>query len=253
MEEFLKKSKELNKRIDNLENFLTKLKYQTNLKRNSIMTENEESQVNNKIKAINDLFKTEVDDIKNELNEILKKSETEFEKETRISHYKSLSEKLTNIINKYRYIQLDYNRNERNRFKSMYRIARPDATEEELENANNEEILKSKFAMGSKSSKRLLKQAENKNKNIKEIVKNIEELNNLMEQLKEMVQNTGDVVDKIEINMEKAEEDTKKANQDLDQALEYQRSYMWYKRLFYIFISVIIGIFIIWVILQFRK
>ncbi|KAG0442727.1 Syntaxin-1A like protein [Dictyocoela muelleri] len=279
MNEILLTTKSLNTKITNLETLLSKLRYLTNTKRNSIMNEDEVEEIDNKIKVINDVFKRDVNNIKTGLETLItvnlnnkdsndknlnnlnnKKDNNDknlnnvnnknfnklppLERETRLSHYRSLSSKLSSLIEEYRHTQLFYSNSENDRYKSMYKIARPDLTDSEIEKLSAQQN-QSPFGL-TKKSKKLLSIADKRNKNIKEILKNIEDLTELMNDLSMMVNRTGEHVNKIEINMEKAEDDTEKANKDLDKALEYQKSYMWYKRLFYVVIVGVIIVFCIW-------
>lgn len=268
MEKILKTSKDINVKINNLHALLVKLQYLTNSKRNSIMSEDEIADVDRKVKVINDVFKRDVGNIKGELEMLITvrrfskndahsgngdesndfNSLPPLERETRLTHYRSLSAKLTSLVDDYRRTQLFLSNSENDRLRSMYKIARPDLTDDEIDSmaSKPKNGAKTPFSL-TRSSKKLLSAADKRNKNIKEILKNIEDLTELMNDLSMMVRNTGEHVNKIEINMEKAEQDTEKAKKDLDKALEYQRNYMWYKRIFCVVVGILVLGFIVWV------
>ncbi|KAF7683565.1 Syntaxin-2 [Astathelohania contejeani] len=261
MESFLNDARILSRKISTLNEYTEKVKKLNTKKCQSVLTEEEENSMNAQVAALNDMFKDLSREIKEQLKAIYEQNESirgtnEFLYQTRNSHCKALTNKLADAVNLYRGTQVEHNQQEKTMLRSQYMIAKPNATEEELDKLVNgeegEAMLKSAFALGSHSAQRILKRAQNRNKSIRNIVASINELCEMMEDLHEMVKASHAVVDRIEIKVSSAVTSTEQANRELESGLRYQRNIMRIKRIIVGIVSCVIAVIIIWLLLKLR-
>ncbi|EPR79539.1 T-SNARE complex subunit/syntaxin [Spraguea lophii 42_110] len=260
MDIFLSTVLEINRKIGKLKEYLQKLEYISNIKYNSVMDEDKEEKLDRKIEAINVVFKELSKEVKGDLQNIGEGTIAEEHSETpngfyieiRINHWKVLTKKLSDVINEYRTIHVEYNREEQEKMKKQFLIAPPEATDEELADILNtdkcDDVIKSVFVVGSHSSKNILEKATKRNQSIKKIVKTIQDLCDMMNELKEMVHEHGEVIEKIDVNVEKSKERTKKAKKDLTEALGFQIAATRMKRILVIVGGIILIVVVIIII-----
>lgn len=249
MNEFLSECRKIEDRIEKLNKLIQKLKYLSNLKANSIMSDMEENNLDNKVSVLNNLFKEDSSDLKEKLktihdeNKHVNSEENEFEADTRNSQWQVLTNKLAETIELYRTEQLSHTKEEKKRLKSQFLIVKPDATEQELhELLNSKEghkLLEKEFKPGASSSAGILKKANERNKNIKKIVDSINELVSLIDELHEMVQNSRKIVDDIEVEIDVSKKTVKEAKKDLQKARKYQQGAMFLKYVFFVIIGLL--------------
>lgn len=232
MREFLDSSKKFFSDIDTLRNYTRKFNYLSSQKNNGILDSKTEKSVNNQIEVINERFKSlsnELKDQLNEFNEILDTQESEMKKfdyQTMQIHVHAQTKALANSVNQYRDAQYKQKHQEETKFKLQFVIAKPDADENEINefisDDKNDAKLGAAFALGSKSAKSILNEAEKRKTNIRKIAMMIQDLIEMMRILDEAIHKQSAVVDKISENTETAYENTAAANVDLEQALDYQ-------------------------------
>ncbi|KCZ75481.1 hypothetical protein H311_03541 [Anncaliia algerae PRA109] len=257
---FLNKITLIHNDIKKLTKFTNKYYDLCKTKLRDVINEEKEEEINKGLESISDLFKTQTESIKDDL-EILDKENNNIKQilgeespdyQIRNIQFQKVTQDLKTEINKFRSEQLKYKKEESTRLKDQYMIVNKDATEEEVDNIINSEgsaeIIQKAIAGGSSSSKKQLQKVENRNKKIKDLTKRIEELLGLINDLQEMVNKSGNVINKIEIKMSKTEATTDLANKDLQTALRYQVSRMWIKRIIYAIIAIIILIGAVWLI-----
>lgn len=141
-------------------------------------------------------------------------------------HLHAQTKALTKAINDFRDAQYRHKKEEEEKFKLQYVIAKPGADDKEIDECisseQGEAKLASAFALGSNSAKGILMEAEKRKVNIKKIAVMIQELIEMMRILNEAIKKQTEVVDKIAEDLTTAEENTAAANVDLEEALEYQ-------------------------------
>ncbi|KAJ2210670.1 hypothetical protein EV179_006076 [Coemansia sp. RSA 487] len=146
--------------------------------------------------------------LKNELDAVERTNQTTplspSEEATRRSRHSVLARKLMGVIDKYRILERESQK--------RYRILRPDATDEEVAEAATNETSRSVFAMDvmssyhSKVARRMLRDVENRDKDIREISNTIELLNGMFGEVQELVAQQQDVLDNIEQAVESTHE-----------------------------------------------
>lgn len=246
IKKFLDRCNLIEDEITKLHDYIDRMKYYSNYKSNSVLSDKDEKKLDNKIHILNGFFKKVSHKVKEELKEIhddnkkLDIEEDEFVYNARHDRWEVMTRELSETLELYRTEQLEHSKEEKKRLKSQFLIANPDASEEELnelvQSDAGEKMLQKEFSNGSSSSKNLLKKASDRNRNIKKILESITELVGLIEELDEMIRNSGKMVDKIEIDIDVTKKTVKQAKKDLVKARNYQRAAMYIK---YILLGVI--------------
>ncbi|KAK1349836.1 syntaxin [Hamiltosporidium tvaerminnensis] len=262
MQNFLSQTRRISEEINTLTEYKEKFIYISNTKSKSVLKESEERNLESQIKVLNNMFSQLSSKIKLELkkmseeNEKIQNEEKEsnFLYETRNNHWQVLTKKLVQAINSYRESQVNYNNIEKDRLKSQYIIAKPTATEEELEELTSEkgqEHLKNAFSLGSSSAKQMYSRAKERSNNIQKLAESVEELCQMISDLDEMVKSSDVFIDRIGVSMSSTKHSVKKTNKDLESALRYQRSAMRIKRYIFAGIGVVVLIILIWLGIKF--
>lgn len=246
MNKFLAKCNLIEDEITKLQDYIDKMRYYSNYKSNSVLSDKDEKKLDNKIHILNGFFKKTSHKVKEELREIHEENkkldieEDEFVFNTRNDRWEIMTRELSETIEMYRVEQLEHSKEEKKRLKSQFLISKPDATDEELnellQSDSGEKMIRKEFSCGSKSSKNLLKKASDRNKNINKILESITELVALIEELDEMIRNSGKLIEKIEIDIDVTKKTVKQAKKDLVKARTYQQASMYIK---YILIGII--------------
>ncbi|ORX70751.1 t-SNARE [Linderina pennispora] len=143
---------------------------------------------------------------------------------TRRSRHALLARRLMEVVDKYRTLERESQKRYRDRIERQIRLVKPDATDEEVEQAVHNESARSVFAMDvmtsfrSRQAKRMLRDVEQRDKDIREIGATIELLNSMFLDMQDMVNQQQEVLDNIENAVESAQEHTHKANQEVKEA-----------------------------------
>ncbi|KAJ2033530.1 hypothetical protein H4S03_005589 [Coemansia sp. S3946] len=115
-----------------------------------------------------------------------------------------LVRRLMGVLDKYRALERESQKRYRTRMEKHIRLVRPDATDEEVAEAATNEASRSVFAMDvmssyrSKVAKRMLRDVENRDRDIRNIGNTIELLNRMFVDMQESVAQQQDVLDNIE-------------------------------------------------------
>ncbi|KAJ2405138.1 hypothetical protein J3F80_004395 [Coemansia sp. RSA 2526] len=143
---------------------------------------------------------------------------TPSEEATRRTRHAVLARKLMGLLDKYRQLERESQKMYRRRMEKHIRIGKlvtlvmPDATDDEVNQAVNDENARSVFAMDvmssyqSKVARRMLRDVENRDRDIQEIGNTIELLNNMFVDMEEVVAEQQDVLDNIEQAVESTHE-----------------------------------------------
>ncbi|KAJ1993198.1 hypothetical protein EDC05_002274 [Coemansia umbellata] len=153
---------------------------------------------------------------------------TPSEEATRRSRHAVLARKLMRVLEKYRMLERESQKRYRSRMERHIRLVRPDATDEEVAEAAANETSRSIFAMDvmssyqSKVAKRMLRDVENRDKDIREISNTIELLNGMFGEVQELVAQQQDVLDNIEQAVESTHEHVNEGNKMVERAKWYR-------------------------------
>ncbi|OQS54805.1 syx-3 [Ecytonucleospora hepatopenaei] len=242
--DFLIICKKTQQELKKLENYSSEFQKCAIAKQNSVLTHEEEKKQDKKIDSIIDEFSHLCDKIKRQIETSTKETQKLKEKNTnsyvikmREDHIFGHTKKLTSIIKHFQQVQHSIKKREKEKLKETYIIACPDATEEELKDFENlenaETMLEAAFAVGSNSSKTILKQAMGRKHKINQIVSKIAKLVELIDEIDKITVENSDKIDKIVISMENAKENTENAVENLETARDYQEGANYIKRMLF--------------------
>ncbi|KAJ2119260.1 hypothetical protein IW147_006007, partial [Coemansia sp. RSA 720] len=153
---------------------------------------------------------------------------TPSEEATRRTRHAVLARKLMGVLDKYRQLERESQKMYRQRMEKHIRIVMPDATDDEVSKAVKDETARSVFAMDvmssyqSKVARRMLRDVENRDRDIQEIGNTIELLNNMFVDMEGVVAEQQDVLDNIEQAVESTHENMVTANQEIKRATWYR-------------------------------
>ncbi|KAM0671806.1 hypothetical protein OCOL_001248 [Ordospora colligata] len=261
MQDFVKESKRILNDIETLDSYTTSIDYLSSQKNSSVLSKDKEKTLNNQIDVLNERFralsmriKGKIDDFADETASMEKeKKNNGFYCQTRNLHLQAQSMKLTKVINRYREAQIKHREDEVDKFRMQYIIAKPDATEREIEEFIEDEDgskIESAFALGANSARGILEEAENRKKNIKKIEEMVQEIVDLLNLISQEVSKRTSVVDSINDELIAARENTTAANADLESALVYQIRATRIKRMIFYGILIIIAVFIVFIAIK---
>ena len=251
MDVFLSRIKKLHNRIFNLKQYIDKLNVYHKRKLNDSLTIKDEKKLDNKIRAVEQIFKEKCKKIKFELKVIKKESlkdEEDDHFDAKEMQFLSLSKTFMDSLKLFWEVQVKYSREERLKISREYLIAKPEATKEEIDNfiQNKLEVRKSPFSISDQKSSALIDKINARKIKMREIANNAIEIVDLIKQMQFIVEGNKKIVDEIYVNINISKKQTDEANEDLDKALEAQRRSMWYKRLIYLVVFIVVcglGIF----------
>ena len=243
-----------------LENYSQELEKNLKIKQNSVMSKNEEDNIDIRIDTITNKFtelstrvKKQIRTTINETNQLKKKGGNIHVINLRETHILGHSKKLSEVLKKFQNIQYEFRKREKNKIRENFLIACPNATSQQLNDLEDiekaDEILKNAFSLGSQSAKIIIKEAQNRKMKIKNLVSKINILIELLEEIDKFVHENSDVVDKLVLTMENAAEDIQASQKQLESARGYQESRNHIIRLFSYGGAILIGIGIVVLIL----
>ncbi|KAI5148319.1 syntaxin 1B/2/3 [Enteropsectra breve] len=241
MREFMEASEDIKAKLSKLKTYSEQMEMYMQKKQTSIMNNTQEKALNKKINFINSAFKVQSEEISNAINRnkveteaLIKKKANKGLIQVRKLHTQKHSNDLASELKRYENIQCDCRKQEKDNLKKIFLIAKPQATEKELEalaeGEEGETILASAFALGSKSAQSILKEAKKRRKQIQRIVDMIAALVKLIQEIDKIVESNGEGITELTVHMAKAEENISQANTELTSAREYERRAMWLKR-----------------------
>lgn len=240
MKEFLDGSAIIFEKIDELKQITKEVEAFISLKQTSVLTEEKEEALDNKISQKDDEFedicnkiKTLIENAKNDLQKSEKDgSISNEEKEMRSIHIKKYYIELSNVIYSYRNLKSEYRNKEKDLLKQALQIVSPKSSEKDLdkmiEGSDSESKLTSAFSIG--AGHHMLKQAKSRRKKIDKIVDSINKLVVLIDEINKVVNKDTPIVDEIVVNVTKSEMNTRQANKELESALKTQRRINMIKR-----------------------
>lgn len=259
MDDFLTKSKKFFSDVNQLKSYSASFEHLGSQKNSGILDKKTEKMLNNQMEAINNKFRKLSNELKDRLQEATSEisdsqSNENFMYKTKKIHVHSQTKALTSAINEYRDAQYQYKKEEEEKFKLQFFIARPDANEDEISECINEDrgesILASAFALGSNSAKGILDEAKDRKTNIQKIATMIQELIEMLKILNDAIYQQHDVVDNIEQDITTAHENTAAANINLEAALDYQIRASRLKKILIGIVVTIVVIIVIFVVIK---
>ncbi|KAI8318326.1 t-SNARE, partial [Martensiomyces pterosporus] len=143
---------------------------------------------------------------------------------TQRGKHAALVRRLMGVLDKYRTLERESQKRYQTRIEKHIRLVKPDATDEEVAAAVSDEASRSMFAMDvmssyrSKTAKRMLRDVEQRDKDIRNISNTIELLNRMFTDMQEIVSQQQDMLDNIEQAVDSTHEYTAKANQEVKEA-----------------------------------
>jgi len=166
----------------------------------------------------------------NEANKKLKEAERGCAQgRIRINMHGSLTKKFLDLMAEYQEVQTKYKNKYRERVERQYKIVKPNATQDEidevLESGNSGQIFAQKILDTEKhaQAKDALAYIENKHKDILKLEQSIKELHQLFLEVAILVEAQGELIDQIEYNVSKSVAYTKQAVQELQAAKKSQK------------------------------
>ncbi|KAI9479289.1 hypothetical protein LPJ78_002643 [Coemansia sp. RSA 989] len=171
----------------------------------------------------------------------------------------SLAKKFSEMLQRYHQMEYQYSKRNRDRLARQYRIARPDATDEEVTAAIDSEQASQVFAQSVMASGRrqaarqVLQDVEARQADIKKIEQTISHLAEMFVEVSEMVNRQQEAIDNIESAVEETHGHVDSAQKEVKQAIVYRikaRKKIWIALLLLIIIIVIIVVIIYFTVIK---
>jgi len=140
----------------------------------------------------------------------------------------ALTKKFLDLMQEYQELQTRYKNKFRERVATQYKMVKPDASVEEIDEAieSGDTQIFAKAILDTErknQAKNALAYIESKSNDIKRLEQSIQELHNLFLDMAIMVEAQGELIDQIEYNVTQAVDNTKVAVENLRSANKYQR------------------------------
>jgi len=140
-----------------------------------------------------------------------------------------LTKKFLELMAEYQDVQTKYKNKYRERVERQYKIVKPDATQEEIDevlvSGNSSQIFAKEILDNQRhaQAKDALAYIENKHKDILKLEQSIQELHQLFLEMAILVEAQGELIDQIEYNVSQSVAYTKEAVKQLHAANKYQK------------------------------
>ncbi|KAJ1992928.1 hypothetical protein H4R33_000865 [Dimargaris cristalligena] len=141
----------------------------------------------------------------------------------------AVTRRFQEVIERYRELEDVYWNKSRDRLKRQYKVAKPLATDEEIEQALDDERAGQVFTQSLLSStrvgdaRRVMREVETRQLEMRQIEKKALELNALFVRLNEMVHAQQEVIDNIEVQVGNTVTDTAAANEQVEKAISIRK------------------------------
>ncbi|KAJ2487348.1 Plasma membrane t-SNARE, secretory vesicle fusion [Coemansia sp. RSA 2320] len=169
----------------------------------------------------------------------------------RDGRHRALAKKFADQLQRYRQMEYEYSQRNHDRIARQYRIARPNATDEEVRDAIASDQASQVFSQAVMSSNRLgearrvLRDVEERQADIRKIEKTINELAQMFIEVSEMVNQQQEVIDGIDSAVEGAYTEVSAGRTKVNEAIVLRKSSrkrMWCIIIFLIVILIIVGL-----------
>jgi len=160
--------------------------------------------------------------------EFSKKNKNSAETRIRQSMQQTLSKKFVDLMTEYQSAQQEYKSKYKERVERQFKIAKPDATQEEISQAmdsgTNDVFAQAILSASQAAAKNALLDIQERHKEIIKIEKSINELHQLFVDMAVLVESQGELIDQIEYNVQQSVNFTEKGVQELQSARKYQKN-----------------------------
>jgi len=192
------------------------------------------SKSSQEIQSIIDITNNLIQEVKVKLKKMeennkdfVKKNKNSAETRIRQSMQQTLSKKFVDLMTEYQTAQQEYKIKYKERVQRQYKIAKPDASQEEIAQAMDsgtndvfaQQILNASHA----AAKNALLDIQARHQEILKIEKSINELHQLFVDMAVLVESQGELIDQIEHNVLQSVNYTDKGVQELQTARKYQK------------------------------
>jgi len=146
----------------------------------------------------------------------------------RTNMHQTLTRKFLDLMQEYQEVQTKYKNKYRERVERQYKIAKPDATQEEIDEAlesGNTQIFQKQILdmQHHQQAKEALIYIENRHRDIMRLEQSIKELHQLFLDMAILVEAQGELIDQIEYNVSQSVAYSKEAVKQLNQANQLQK------------------------------
>lgn len=171
----------------------------------------------------------------NEVRKMLKEMDSQNKKiskgtaeyRIRVNMHGTLTKKFMELMSKYQEVQTKYKNKFRERVERQYKIVKPTATQEEideaLESGNTQIFANQILDQRHAAAKDALAYIENRHRDILKLEQSIKELHQLFVDMAILVEAQGELIDQIEHNVNQSVAYVKKARDNIRVANKYQR------------------------------
>ncbi|KAI5189438.1 hypothetical protein NEMIN01_0501 [Nematocida minor] len=142
-------------------------------------------------------------------------------------HIKSLSDRTKRVLEAFAAEEQAILRKEKERLKEQYLIANPDASNNELDELNDEEraesLIKAAYSLGSKEEKENVEEAEKRSKNVFKILKDIKTLESIGERLQKIIETASEPLCSTAIATYTTNKNTEQTNRIIERIRKQRR------------------------------
>ncbi|KAI5180344.1 hypothetical protein NEOKW01_0648 [Nematocida sp. AWRm80] len=260
--EFLNKAKETNNTITSLSECV---QLANALKVESSITDDQQStELAMAMMNLHQDFKARADNIKRGIAQMKQENQEHLEKygpdrnfAARTTYLQSLIRRLGNVVEDFRRVQNGFAEKQKERLKSQYLIAKPNATQEELMQLDEKEkarpLLQAIFTIGDKTAKEVIIQAEKRRSTIESILKGIADLKELSDDFVAFITSTNLDVDRINTEVKQSHLDTKIAHTVIQKNIHRRIRIKKAKRAMSLTGIIILGFIIVYLICKIKQ
>ncbi|KAI5186527.1 syntaxin 1B/2/3 [Nematocida homosporus] len=168
------------------------------------------------------------------------------------THIKGVTERVQKVLKAFRKEEAVILEDEKVRLGKIYRIAKPDATTEELDlledTTQGPELLQAAFALGNKEAQATIQQAKKRHTSIQAILNDLQALNTIADRLQKTIAESDDALNTISYNMHTMNQKSTSTNAHLITGIKYRKRQRRFRLFFTIIGLVIITIFLIFLL-----
>ncbi|ORX68631.1 t-SNARE [Linderina pennispora] len=177
----------------------------------------------------------------------------------RAAQQQAVARHFSELLQRYRQMETQYSNRNKERLERQYRIARPDATDEEIAAAIESDQAGQVFAQSVMHSsrigeaRRVLRDVEERQADIRKIEKTVNELSEMFLEVNDMVNRQQEMIDSIENAVEDTHVHVEDAHKEVKKAIVYRikaRKKMWIIIFLVILIIVIIIIIVYFTVIK---
>ncbi|OAG30138.1 syntaxin 1B/2/3 [Nematocida displodere] len=158
------------------------------------------------------------------------------------THIAALTQRAQKILEAFKNEELAIYERESARQKDLYRIAKPEATDEELERLHTavegKALIQAAYSLGAKSEHSIIRAAEERHETILSVSEDLARLNTIAEELSQIIAMGSTSIDSLTYNTHAMKDSTITANQHLQKGVNYQKR----KKKFILFVWAIAAI-----------